>query len=55
MMKKIENGEKVIRMLHHVTIRLRYWSRKYTPSWASNDEEEYTEVMRKHRMKRSVP
>ena len=53
MMKKMENGEKVIGMLRHVTIGLRY------PSWASNDEEEYTEMTekyrRKHWTKRSVP
>jgi len=59
MMKKMENGEKVIGMLHHVTIGLWYRSRECTPSWASNDEEEYTEVTekywRKHRMKWSVP
>ena len=40
----MENGEKVIGMLHHVTIRLRYWSRECTLSWASDDEEECTEV-----------
>jgi len=55
----MENGEKVIRMLHHVTIGLRYRSRKCTLSWASDSEEEYTEVTekywRKRRMKRSVP
>ena len=28
MMKKMGNGEKVIGMLCHVTIGLRYWSRK---------------------------
>jgi len=59
MMKKMENGEKVIRMLCHVTIGLWYQSRECTPSWASNDEEEYTEVtekyQRKHRTKRSIP
>ena len=43
-MKKIENGEKVIGMLCHVTIRLRYQSHECTPSWASDDEEEYTDV-----------
>jgi len=48
----MENGEKVIGMLHHVTIRLRYQSRECTLSWASNDEEEYTEVMEKYRRKR---
>jgi len=59
----MENGETVIGMLCHVTIRLRYWSRKCTLSWTSDDEEEYTEVTekywrkhrRKHRTKRSVP
>ena len=55
----MENGEKVIRMLHHMTIGLQYWSCECTPSWASDDEEEYTEVtekyQRKHRMKWSVP
>jgi len=58
-MKNMENGENVIGMLHHVTIGLRYRSHKCTPSWASDDEEEYTEVtekyQRKHRTKRSVP
>jgi len=58
-MKNMENGEKVIGMLRLVTIRLRYRSHKCTPSWASDDEEEYTEVtekcQRKHRTKRSVP
>jgi len=55
----MENGEKVIGMLHHVTIRLRYRGRECTPSWASNNEEEYIEVMekyqRKRRTKQSVP
>jgi len=51
MMKKMENGEKVIGMLHHVIIRLRYQSRKCTPSWASDDEEEYTEATEKYRRK----
>jgi len=59
MMKKMENGEKVIGMLHHVTIGLRYQSRECTLSWASDDEEGCTEVMEKHRrkhwMKWSVP
>jgi len=59
MMKKMENGEKVIGMLHHMTIGLRYRSRECTPSWASNDEEEYTEVMEKYcrkcQMKQSIP
>jgi len=32
MMKKMENGEKVIRMLCHVTIGLRYQSREYAPT-----------------------
>jgi len=54
----MENGEKVIGMLRHVTIKLQYQSCKCTPpSWASDDEEEYTEVMqkywRKHRTKQS--
>jgi len=55
----MENGEMVIGMLRHVIIGLRYRSRKCTPSWASDDEEKYTEVTekyrRKHRTKRSVP
>jgi len=55
----MENGETVIGMLHHVIIGLRYWSRECTPSWTSDDEEEYTEVTekyrRKHRTKQSVP
>jgi len=55
----MENGEKVIGMLHHVTIGLLYRSHKCTPSWTSDDEEEYTEVtekyQRKHQTKRSVP
>ena len=59
MMKKMENGETVIGMLCHVIIGLRYRSRECTPSWTSDDEEEYTEVTekywRKHRIKRSVP
>jgi len=59
MMKKMENGEKVIGMLCHLTIGLRYWSRECTPSWASDDEEEYTEAtekyQRKLRTKRSIP
>jgi len=45
----MENGETVIGMLHHVTIGLRYRSRECTPSWTSNDEEEYTEVTEKYR------
>ena len=59
MMKKMENGETVIGMLCHVIIRLRYRSRECTPSWTSNDEEEYTEVTEKYQrrcqMMRSVP
>jgi len=55
----MENGEKVIGMLCHMTIGLRYRSHKCTPSWASDDEEEYTEVTAKYRRKRwkkrSVP
>ena len=53
----MENGEKVIGMLHHVTIGLWYRSRECTLSWASDDEEEYTEVkyQRKCRTKWSVP
>jgi len=59
MMKKMENGETVIGMLRHVIIRLWYRSRKCTPSWTSDDEEEYTEVMEKYRRRhwtmQSVP
>ena len=59
MMKKIENGEKVIGMLCHMTIGLQYWSCECTLSWASDDEEECTEVMEKYwrkcQMKGSVP
>jgi len=55
----MENGEKVIGMLCHMTIGLQYWSHECTPSWTSNNEEEYTEVMekyqRKHQTKQSVP
>ena len=55
----MENGEKVIGMLHRMTIGLWYWSHECTPSWASDGEEEYTEVTekypKKHWMKRSVP
>ena len=54
----MENGETVIGMLHHVIIGLWYWSRECTPSWTSDNEEEYTEVteyQRKHRTKQSVP
>jgi len=39
----MENGEKGIGMLCHVTIRLRYRSCECTLSWASDNEEEYTE------------
>jgi len=38
------NGEKVIGMLRHVIIGLQCRSRECTPSWTSDDEEEYTEV-----------
>jgi len=59
MMKKMENGETVIGMLRHVIIRLWYRSHECTPSWTSNDEEEYTEVTEKYwrrrRTKRSIP
>ena len=59
MMKKMENGETVIGMLRHVIIRLQYRNRECTPSWAGNDEEEYTEVTekyrRRHRRTWSVP
>ena len=48
MMKKKENGETVIGMLHHVIIGLRYRSCECTPSWTSDDEEEYTEVTEKY-------
>ena len=47
----MENGEKVIRMLHHMTIGLQYWSCECTPSWASDNEEEYTEVTEKYQRK----
>ena len=50
-MKKMENGETVIGMLRHVIIGLRYRSRKFTLSWAGDDEEEYTEVTEKYRRK----
>jgi len=49
MMKKMENGETVVGMLRHVIIGLRYRSRECTPSWTSDDEEEYTEVTEKYR------
>ena len=59
MMKKMENGETVIGMLCHVIIGLWCQSHECTPSWTSDDEEEYTEVMekywRKRRTKRSIP
>jgi len=59
MMKKMENGETVIGMLRHMIIGLWYWSCECTPSWTSDDEEEYTEVMekywRRHQTKRSIP
>jgi len=59
MMKKMENGETVIGMLHHVIIGLQYQSCEGTPSWTSDDEEEYTEVTEKYRRRRrtmrSVP
>jgi len=55
----MENGETVIGMLRHVIIRLRYRSHECTPSWTSDDEEEYTEVMEKYqrgrRTKQSIP
>ena len=58
-MKKMENGETVIGMLCHVIIGLRYQSHECTPSWTSDDEEEYTEVTEKYRRRRrtkwSVP
>jgi len=54
MMKKMENGETVIGMLHHVIIRLWYRSRECTPSWTSDDEEEYTEVTEKYRRRRQT-
>jgi len=44
MMKKMENGETVIGMLHHVIIGLWYRSHECTPSWTSDDKGEYTEV-----------
>ena len=52
MMKKMENGEKVIGMLCHVTIGLCYWSRECTLSWASDNEEGCTEVTEKFWRKR---
>ena len=59
MMTKMENGETVIGMLHHVIIGLQYWSRECTLSWTSDDEEEYTEVTEKYQRRcqtmRSVP
>jgi len=50
----MENRETVIGMLHHVIIRLQYRSHKCTPSWTSNDEEEYTEVTEKYRRRRQT-
>jgi len=50
----MEDGEKVIGMLHHVTIGLHYQSRECTPSWASDDDEEYTEVTEKYRRKHQM-
>jgi len=54
MMKKMEYGETVIGMLHHVIIRLRYRSRECIPSWTSDDEEEYTEVTEKYQRRRQT-
>jgi len=55
----MENGETVIGMLCHMIIGLRYRSRECTPSWTSDNEEEYTEVtekyQRRRRTMRSVP
>jgi len=55
----MENGETAIGMLCHVIIGLWCRSRECTPSWTSNNEEEYTEVTEKYRrrrrMMRSVP
>ena len=55
----MENGETVIGMLYHVIIGLRCRSRECTPSWTSDDEEEYTEVTEKYQrrrwMMRSIP
>jgi len=50
----MENGETVIEMLHHMIIGLRYWSHECTPSWTSNNEEEYTEVTEKYRRRRQT-
>jgi len=59
MMKNMENGETVIGMLCLVIIGLRYRSPECTPSWTSDNEEEYTEVTEKYRRRRrtkwSVP
>jgi len=41
-------------MLCHVIIGLQYWSHECTPSWTSDDEEEYTEVMEKYWRKHLV-
>ena len=38
MMEKMENGETVIGMLHHVIIGLWYRSRECTPSWTGDDQ-----------------
>ena len=58
-MQKVATSLDCNRLLCHGIIGLRYWSCKCTLSWASNNEEEYTEVMekyrRKHQTKRSVP
>jgi len=58
-MKKMENGETVIGMLCHVIIGLQYWSHECTPSWTSDNEEEYTEVTEKYwrrrRTMQSIP
>ena len=55
----MENGEKVIGMLCHMTIGLHYQNRECTPSWASDDEEGCTEVTEKYWrkcwMKHSIP
>ena len=55
----MENGETVIGMLRHMIIRLRCQSCECTPSWTSDNEEEYTEVTEKYRRRcwtmRSIP
>jgi len=48
----MENGETVIGMLHHMIIGLWYQNRECTPSWTSDNEEEYTEVTEKYRSRR---